>query len=144
MLTIHLQKTTSYRLIKRDQIVRRERPKNLDLTTVNFPITATASILHRISGIIVFIALAIFLTLLNQSLTSEADFNNVMGYIDNFFIGFIIWAALTGLTYHIVFGVRHMIQDMGYWEELDSAAFSAKVGFIITAILSVLAGVLVW
>lgn len=124
--------------------MRRDRPKNLDLTTVKFPITATASILHRISGIIVFIALAIFLTLLNQSLASETDFNNVMGYIDNFFIGFIIWAALTGLAYHVVFGVRHMIQDLGYWEELESAALSAKVGFIITAILSVLTGVLVW
>ncbi|PKH01480.1 succinate dehydrogenase, cytochrome b556 subunit [Psychromonas sp. MB-3u-54] len=124
--------------------MRRDRPINLDLTTVQFPITATASILHRISGIIVFIALAIFLMLLNQSLTSETDFNNVMGYIDNFFIGLIIWAALTGLVYHIVFGVRHMIQDLGYWEELESAALSAKVGFIITAILSVLTGVLVW
>jgi succinate dehydrogenase / fumarate reductase cytochrome b subunit len=141
---MHLRKATSYRLIKRDHIVRRDRPINLDLTTIKFPITATASILHRISGIIVFIALAIFLTLLNQSLTSETAFNNVMGYLDNFFIGFIIWASLTGLAYHIVFGVRHMIQDLGYWEELESAALSAKAGFVITAIVSVLTGVLVW
>jgi len=124
--------------------VRKERPKNLDLTTVKFPITATASILHRISGIIVFIALAIFLTLLNYSLTSETDFNQVMGFVDNFFIGLVLWGALTGLAYHAVFGVRHMIQDMGYWEELDSASSSAKIGFVITAILSILAGVLVW
>ncbi|WP_372882003.1 succinate dehydrogenase, cytochrome b556 subunit [Psychromonas sp.] len=124
--------------------MRKVRPKNLDLTTVKFPITAIASIAHRISGIIVFVALAIFLTLLNSSLSSETDFNRVMGYVDNFFIGFVLWAALTGLAYHAVFGIRHMIQDMGYWEELESASFSAKIGFIITAILSILAGVLVW
>lgn len=124
--------------------MRKERPKNLDLSTVKFPITAIASIVHRASGIIVFVALAIFLTLLNNSLTSEADFNRVMSYVDNFFVGLILWGALTGLAYHAVFGVRHMIQDMGYWEELESAALSAKVGFIITAVLSILAGVLVW
>lgn len=124
--------------------MRKERPKNLDLTTVKFPITAIASIAHRVSGIIVFIALAIFLALLDSSLTSESDFDRVMGYVDNLFIGLVLWAALTGLAYHAVFGVRHMIQDMGYWEELEIASFSAKVGFIITAILSILAGVLVW
>ena len=124
--------------------MRRERPKNLDLSTVKFPITAIASILHRVSGIIVFIALAIFLVLLNCSLTSESDFIRVAGYLDNFLVEFIIWGALTGLAYHAVFGVRHMIQDLGYWEEMDTASQSAKAGFIITAVLSVLAGVLVW
>ncbi|WP_028864807.1 succinate dehydrogenase, cytochrome b556 subunit [Psychromonas aquimarina] len=124
--------------------MRKERPKNLDLATVKFPITATASILHRVSGIIVFIALAIFLTLLNCSLTSEQDFYRVLGYFDNFLFEFVMWGALTGLAYHAVFGVRHMIQDLGFWEELDSASLSAKIGFILTAVLSVLAGILVW
>lgn len=124
--------------------MRKERPINLDLSTVKFPIVAISSIVHRISGIIVFIALAIFLFLLNNSLTSETGFNQVMGYVDNFFIGFVLWGALTALAYHAVFGVRHMIQDMGYWEELTSASLSAKVGFLITAILAILAGVLVW
>lgn len=124
--------------------MRRERPKNLDLATVKFPITATASILHRVSGIIVFIALAIFLTLLNYSLTSEADFSRVAGYFDNFLIEFVMWGSLTALAYHAVFGVRHMIQDLGVWEEMESASLSAKAGFVITAVLSALAGILVW
>ena len=124
--------------------MRKERPKNLDLSTVAFPITATASILHRISGIITFIALAIFLTFLNCSLSSEQDYNHVLGYFDIFLVDFIMWGALTGFAYHAVFGVRHMIQDLGFWEELESAAISAKLGFALTALLSVLAGVLVW
>jgi len=124
--------------------VRKERPKNLDLTTVKMPVTATASILHRVSGIIVFIALAIFLILLNCSLSSAEDFQRVQGYFDLFIVEFVFWGSLTGLAYHAVFGIRHMIQDLGYWEEMDSSSLSAKVGFVITAALSVLAGVLVW
>ena len=124
--------------------MRKERPKNLDLTTVKMPVTATASILHRVSGIIVFIALAIFLTLLNCSLSSAEDFQRVQGYFDLFIVEFVFWGALTGLAYHAVFGIRHMIQDMGLWEEMESSSLSAKIGFIITAALSILAGYLVW
>ncbi|TEW52931.1 succinate dehydrogenase, cytochrome b556 subunit [Psychromonas algicola] len=124
--------------------MRKERPKNLDLTTVKMPVTATASILHRVSGIIVFIALAIFLTLLNCSLSSAEDFQRVQGYFDLFIVEFVFWGSLTGLAYHAVFGIRHMIQDLGHWEEMDSSSLSAKVGFVITAALSVLAGILVW
>ena len=124
--------------------MRKERPKNLDLTTVKMPVTATASILHRVSGIIVFIALAIFLILLNCSLSSAEDFQRVQGYFDLFIVEFVFWGSLTGLAYHAVFGIRHMIQDLGHWEEMDSSSLSAKVGFVITAALSVLAGILVW
>jgi len=108
------------------------------------PVTATASILHRVSGIIVFIALAIFLTLLNCSLSSAENFQRVQGYFDLFIVEFVFWGALTGLAYHAVFGIRHMIQDMGHWEEMESSSLSAKIGFIITAALSILAGYLVW
>ena len=124
--------------------MRKERPINLDLTTVKMPVIAIASILHRVSGIIVFIALAIFLTLLHFSLTSAEGFQQVQGYFDLFIVEFVFWGALTGLAYHSVFGIRHMIQDLGYWEELESASLSAQVGFVITIALSILAGILVW
>jgi len=124
--------------------VRKNRPKNLDLATVKFPITAIASIVHRVSGIIVFIALAILLSLLSCSLSSQSEFTRVAGYFDNFLMGFVMWGILTALAYHAVFGVRHMIQDLGYWEEMDSASLSAKGGFALTLVLSLLAGVLAW
>jgi succinate dehydrogenase / fumarate reductase cytochrome b subunit len=124
--------------------VRKERPKNLDLSTLKFPITAIASILHRLSGVIVFIVLALFLILLNCSLSSEQDFLTVASYFDHPLFDFVIWGGLTALAFHAVFGVRHMIQDLGFWEEMDSAVLSAKFSFILTAVLSVLAGILVW
>lgn len=122
----------------------KNRPVNIQLSTVKFPITATASILHRISGIITFILLALFLTLLNCSLKSEAHFNQIDAYLDLFIFKFILWAALTALAYHVVFGLRHMIQDLGFCEEIQSASISAKIGFVITTILSILAGCLLW
>ncbi|MEX7656203.1 succinate dehydrogenase, cytochrome b556 subunit, partial [Pseudomonas aeruginosa] len=41
--------------------MKKQRPVNLDLQTIRFPITAIASILHRVSGVITFIAVGILL-----------------------------------------------------------------------------------
>ncbi|RCU52591.1 MULTISPECIES: succinate dehydrogenase cytochrome b556 subunit [Corallincola] len=124
--------------------MKKQRPVNLDLATIRFPATAIASILHRVSGVIMFVAIAILLWLLNISLTSESGFNEVKAMIDGWFVGFVLWGILTALAYHFVGGIRHLLQDLGYFEELESGIRSAHVGFALTAVLSVLAGVWVW
>ncbi|PQJ90120.1 succinate dehydrogenase cytochrome b556 subunit [Aliivibrio sifiae] len=124
--------------------VKKSRPVNLDLQTIRFPLTAIASILHRVSGVITFVSVGILLWLLNLSLSSPIGFAQAADYIDGFFVTFIMWGILTALAYHIVVGVRHLLMDMGYFEELKSGTQSAKVAFAITAVLSLLAGVLVW
>ncbi|GAA5217569.1 succinate dehydrogenase cytochrome b556 subunit [Corallincola platygyrae] len=124
--------------------VKKQRPVNLDLTTIRFPATAIASILHRVSGVIMFFAIAILLWLLNQSLTSQTHFDQVKALLDGWFVSFILWGILTALAYHFAGGVRHLMQDIGFFEELDSGKRSAHVVFAITVVLSVLAGVWVW
>ncbi|MBF8999526.1 succinate dehydrogenase cytochrome b556 subunit [Vibrio nitrifigilis] len=123
---------------------RKLRPVNLDLQTIRFPITAIASILHRVTGVIMFVAVGILLWLLSLSLSSPMGFMDANEIIDSFIVKFILWGILTALAYHIVVGIRHLMMDMGYFEELDTGALSAKVSFGITIVLSVLAGVLVW
>ncbi|WP_035482123.1 succinate dehydrogenase cytochrome b556 subunit [Gallaecimonas xiamenensis] len=125
-------------------MVKKQRPVNLQLTTISFPITAIASILHRVSGVIMFFAVAILLWMLAQSLSSEAGFASVKAMMTGGFAKFILWGILTALAYHLVGGIRHLIMDMGYWEELPSGKASAAVAFVITLILSVLAGVWLW
>ncbi|MGF1765323.1 succinate dehydrogenase cytochrome b556 subunit [Aliivibrio kagoshimensis] len=123
---------------------KKSRPVNLDLRTIRFPLTATASIIHRISGVITFISIGILLWLLNLSLSSPIGFAKAADIMDGFIVTFIMWGILTALAYHIVVGVRHLMMDLGYFEELESGELSAKIAFVITAVLSVLAGVLVW
>ncbi|MBR9858336.1 MAG: succinate dehydrogenase cytochrome b556 subunit [Gammaproteobacteria bacterium] len=125
-------------------VTKKQRPVNLDLRTIRQPVAAIASILHRVSGVITLFALAILLWLLSYSLSSEAGFRAVVDILDGFFVGFILWGVLTALAYHIVGGIRHLIMDLGYCEELESGALSAKVVFGVTIVLSLLAGVMVW
>lgn len=124
--------------------VKKPRPVNLDLQTFRFPITAIASIVHRVSGVIIFFAVTALLWLLSVSLSSEEGFELAVKIENFFFVKFILWGILTSLAYHIVGGIRHMIMDLGYCEDLQPGMDSAKAAFIITGILSVFAGVLVW
>lgn len=125
--------------------MKKQRPVNLDLQTIQFPITAIASILHRVSGVITFIAVGILLWLLGTSLSSPDGFQYASELMTGFFAKFILWGILTALAYHICGGIRHMLMDFGVIDEtLVVGNFSAKAAFAITIILSILAGVLVW
>ena len=118
--------------------VKKQRPVNLDLQTIR-------SILHRVSGVITFVAVGILLWLLGTSLSSPEGFLTAASIMDSFFVKFIMWGILTALAYHAVVGIRHLLMDFGYLEEtLEVGTRSAKISFVITVVLSLLAGVLVW
>lgn len=125
--------------------VKKQRPVNLDLSTIRFPVTAIASILHRISGVINLVAIGILLWLLELSLSSPEGFLQAAAVMDSFIVKIIMWGLLTALAYHIVAGIRHMLMEFGLLAETLSAGISsAKFTFGVTIVLSVLAGVLVW
>ena len=124
--------------------VKKPRPVNLDLQTIRFPLTAIASILHRVSGVITFVSVAILLGLLGLSLSSPEGFATAANIVDSFFVKFVLWGVLTALFYHIVVGVRHLLMDLGYFEEMETGIASTKVSFAIVAVLVVFAGGLVW
>ena len=125
--------------------VKKQRPVNLDLATIRFPVTAIASILHRVSGVITFVSVGILLWLLGTSLSSPEGFLVASSIMSSFFVKFIMWGILTALAYHTVVGIRHLLMDFGYLDEtLEAGKRSAVISFVITVVLSLLAGVLVW
>jgi succinate dehydrogenase / fumarate reductase cytochrome b subunit len=124
--------------------VNDKRPVNLDIATISLPITAYASILHRVSGVVIVAGVGILLCLLDSSLASEADFKTVQGYLDSFFVKLIVWGVLAGLIYHTVAGTRHLIQDLGIGESLEGGVKGAQITFGLSAVLIFLAGWWVW
>ena len=121
-----------------------ERPVNLDLTTFRFPITAIASILHRVAGVILFFGSFILMALLGMSLENEAGFADTLALLENGFVSFIVWGVLAALAYHFVAGVKHLFMDMGYGETLESGRLFAKVSIEVASLLIVSAAVWVW
>ena len=121
-----------------------KRPVNLDIGTIDLPITAVASILHRISGVILVAGVAVLLWLLDASLSSEESFNALKAGADSFLCKLIVWAVLSGLIYHSVAGVKHLIMDMGIGETLEGGVAGSKIVFAVSLVLIVLLGVCIW
>ncbi|MGO1501889.1 MAG: succinate dehydrogenase, cytochrome b556 subunit [Marinobacter sp.] len=121
-----------------------KRPVNLDLGKIHFPLPAITSILHRISGIIIFVGVAFMLYGLQLSLSGEEGFSQVSELLNSFLAKLIIWGILSALLYHLVAGIKHLLMDMGIAEELESGRAAAKITIVVSVILIVLAGVWVW
>lgn len=124
--------------------VNSQRPVNLDLRTIKLPVTAYTSILHRASGIILFVGLAIMLYALGKSLGSEEGFGEVKACMTNALAKLVIWGLLSSLLYHLVAGIRHLIMDMGIGESLEGGKLGSKIVIAVSVVLIVLAGVWIW
>ncbi|NQZ28118.1 MAG: succinate dehydrogenase, cytochrome b556 subunit [Colwellia sp.] len=124
--------------------MKKQRPVNLDLTTIKMHPAANASILHRISGVIMVFAIGILLWTLSISLSSAEGFSQIQGYLDGLFFSFIIFGCLSALTYHLLAGIRHLFMDMGHFEELASGNATAKLIMIIWLAVSAVIGVWLW
>ena len=124
--------------------MKKQRPVNLDLTTIKMHPAANASILHRISGVIMVFAIGILLLTLSTSLSSQDGFTLIQTTLNGFFFKFIIFGCLSALTYHLLAGVRHLLMDLGHFEELASGNLSAKLIMITWLAVSAVIGVWLW
>ena len=124
--------------------MKKQRPVNLDLTTIKMHPAANASILHRVSGVIMVFAIGILLFTLSTSLSSAEGFAQIQDYLDGIFFKFIMFGCLSALTFHLLAGVRHLLMDLGYFEELVSGNATAKLIIIIWLAVSVVIGVWLW
>lgn len=124
--------------------VNNKRPVNLDIATIKLPITALVSILHRVSGVVLFGAVAVLLWMLGASLASEQSFADMKECLQGPLAKVVVWLVLAGLAYHTVAGVRHLFMDMGVGETLEGGRLGARLVFVFAFVLIALAGVWVW
>ena len=120
------------------------RPKNLDISTIELPVSAKASILHRISGFALFFAVAFMLCALDASLESEQSFAELAAAMDSVLAKLITWGILSALGYHFVAGIKHLLMDMGIGESKEGGRTGAIVTLIAGVVVVILAGVWVW
>lgn len=124
--------------------MKNNRPVNLDLSTIKFPITAIVSITHRISGVILLAGVLILLAMLDMSLSSEETFNDLKEILASPLAKIILWGVLSALAYHFVAGVRHLIMDLGIGESLEGGRLGAKLAIFIAIVLIACAGIWIW
>jgi succinate dehydrogenase / fumarate reductase cytochrome b subunit len=124
--------------------VKKQRPVNLQLNTISFPPAAITSILHRVTGVARFFRLLFVIWAWAVSVSSVEGFAMVQEQMAGPIGKFIAIGTISALAFHIIGGLRHLVMDMGYWEELESGNNSAKASILLWIILTVVVGVVLW
>lgn len=81
---------------------------------------------------------------LEASLASEQSFNEMKALFDGFFVKLFFWGIAAALIYHLVAGIKHLLMDAGVGETLQGGVMGAKITLAVSAVLILLAGVLLW
>ena len=121
-----------------------QRPVNLDLASLKYPPMAIASILHRLSGVTLFLLFPVLLYFLSHSLSSEQGFEQVKTWLMNPFCKLLVWAFTAALTYHLFAGIRHLLMDMGFGEGLNAGRKSATSVMVLAVVFIIFLGIWIW
>lgn len=124
--------------------MNKNRPVNLDLRSMKFPPMAIASILHRVSGVILFLLLPFMLFILGKSLHSSQTFSELQVMLTYPFYQLVLWAFSVAMSYHVLAGIRHIAMDLGFGEHLDAGRRSAIIVIVLAVIFAIFLGIWIW
>ncbi|MBB5020019.1 succinate dehydrogenase / fumarate reductase cytochrome b subunit [Chitinivorax tropicus] len=124
--------------------MQKQRPKHLDLPKIRLPIPGIVSILHRISGAAMFLAIPFIICLLQGSLSSAAQFEAYKAVVAHPLIKIILLGLLWAFMHHACAGVRFLMLDMHKGTELHTARNTAKAVIVVSLLLTVIVGGLLW
>lgn len=119
----HTQQRPVYRNIHVSQIV-----------AYRLPPAGIVSILHRISGALMFLLLPFVVWLLDVSLTSEISYERFtnafvagIGWLPGWFVKLVVLALIWAYLHHFCAGLRHLLLDLDIGVDKDSGRVSATI-----------------
>lgn len=120
------------------------RPRYLNLLQIRLPLPGMMSIMHRISGAVLFLALPLLLWWLQQSLTSFDTFTALQTTFSHGFVKFVLIGLLWGYLHHLCAGIRHLMLDLDYGTELAAARLTSMLVLGVSITLTLAAAALLW
>jgi succinate dehydrogenase / fumarate reductase cytochrome b subunit len=110
----------------------------LQIIRYRLPAAGMVSILHRISGALMFLLLPFILYLFDLSITSEISFASLQGFASHWFVKLLILAVSWGYLHHFCGGIRHLIMDAHIGLSKEGARKSANMVFAVSLPLTML------
>jgi succinate dehydrogenase / fumarate reductase cytochrome b subunit len=117
------------------------RPFFLNLVKIHLPVTGFVSIFHRISGLLLFLAVPFSVYLLDISLQGEAGFIKAADILHMPLVQLVSLLLLWSIVHHLLAGIRFLLTDFDIGLEKHQAIRYAWLVFIIEAIVFVLLAV---
>lgn len=123
---------------------KRNRPKNLNLFTIRLPINAIVSIMHRMSGMALFLMIPALLWALNASVQSAQTYVDLSLALKHWLVKLLLIALSWAFFHHFYAGLRHLAMDVHWMTTLQKARLSSRLVLVLVAISVILFAVKIW
>ena len=119
-----------------------DRPVFLNLLEIKLPVAGYMSILHRVSGVLMFVATPLMIYLLDLSLAGEQGFARADEIVHHWFFVLLIFGLMWSLVHHLLAGIRYLLIDIDVGVDKPLYRLSAAAVLVAAPILAlVLTGV---
>jgi succinate dehydrogenase / fumarate reductase cytochrome b subunit len=128
-----------------DAALKKKRPLWYNLSPLNLPLPGVVSILHRISGALLFLFAAWLLYLLDSSLASPEGFGAVKRALSHPLAKLVLLGLLWAYMHHFCAGIRFLFLDIDKGVDLPTARMTSWIVIAAgVALAAVLGGLLLW
>jgi succinate dehydrogenase / fumarate reductase cytochrome b subunit len=114
------------------------RPVYLNLLKIKLPIAGIMSIIHRATGVFMFLALPYLIHLLDLSLSGPGGYAEANTALHSLFGVVFVFLIMWSLAHHFLAGIRYLLIDVDYGVEKEMAQQTALGVVIAGPILGLL------
>ncbi len=111
---------------------------------IRMPLPAFVSILHRVSGALLFLVLPALLGLLSVSLESQSSFALLQLCIGHPVTKIVLLGVLWAYLHHFCAGIRHLAMDVHLGLELEVARASSYAVLVVSIAATLWIGMTLW
>lgn len=115
------------------------RPVYLDLLRIHLPLAGWVSILHRMSGALLFVSLPLGIWALSISLADEAGFRRMADTLAHPLARLTMLVMIWAFAHHFFAGLRHLALDVHWGVELKQARLSSLAVMLASGLTTLLA-----
>jgi succinate dehydrogenase / fumarate reductase cytochrome b subunit len=107
------------------------------LTAYRLPLAGRVSILHRVSGALLFIFLPFLLYLFDQSLTSELSFDIFQAVLSNIVVKLVTLVLAWAFLLHFCAGIRYLVMDLHHAVSKEGGRQTSIVVLVVSSVLTI-------
>jgi succinate dehydrogenase / fumarate reductase cytochrome b subunit len=123
---------------------KKKRPVYLNLVQIRLPVPGFVSILHRISGALLFVAGVWLLFMLDRSLASQEGFDSVRRYADHVVVKLALLGLIWAYCHHFCAGIRYLFLDLDKGGDLATARLTSWIVLAASLLMTLFLGAKLW
>jgi len=127
-----------------DAVVKKKRPVYLDLIRIRLPLPGFVSILHRVSGVVLFLFAVWLLALLDASLRSPEGYAQFRETVTHPLAKLVLIGLGWAFLHHFCAGIRYLLMDMDIGVDLATTRASSWAVLAVSGVLTLILGAWLW